>query len=173
MNRPKKFLWGTGIVVGVLAVATAAFAAGRPTPEPAPAGMAGFFQSLTAEQQTAIQKLVVEHEKKIIPLRAELEIKRLELQTLITEEASEQKLNAKIEEIGMVQTEFQKQHVGLGIGIRKLLTAEQKAKFDVRHLRRLLGRGPGWMDPGEFPPDGMLPGFGEGPGRAGGGHQGQ
>jgi Spy/CpxP family protein refolding chaperone len=171
MNRPKKSMLGTGLVVGVLTVISSAFAAGKgPMSEPAPEGIHGFFQSLSADQQAAIGKLMLEHEKKIIALRAEIETKQLELYSLITEEASETKIDAKIEEIGKIRTGLEKQHVSLGLKIRKLLTAEQKAKFDALHLMRSMGGG-GFrpMGPGGFPPEGMHPGPGGGPVPMGGG----
>lgn len=89
---------------------------------------------LTTEQLGKIQKLKLEHQKAVLPLQMQLQTKRLELQTLIIEDASWKKIVEKIEEIGKIRIEIQKKQVAQQVAIRNLLTDEQKVHFDARRF---------------------------------------
>ena len=64
--------------------------------------------NLTAEQISKIQKLKLEFQKEILPLRQKMQTIRLEMRTLISEGADQKKLEAKIEESGKIRIEIQK-----------------------------------------------------------------
>ncbi|MBE0460675.1 MAG: periplasmic heavy metal sensor [Candidatus Aminicenantes bacterium] len=88
--------------------------------------------SLTTEQISKIQKLKLEHQKEILPLRQKMQTIHLELRALISEGADQKKLEAKIDESGKIRTEIQKKALAHHQEIRKLLTDEQKVYFDLR-----------------------------------------
>lgn len=94
---------------------------------------------LTTEQLSKMQKLRLEYQKDILPLRTQLQTKHLELHTLIIEDANSTKINTKIEEIGKIRTDLMKKQVALRVEIRKLLTKEQKTYFDARRFGRGYG----------------------------------
>jgi Spy/CpxP family protein refolding chaperone len=87
---------------------------------------------LSSEQISKIQKLKLGFQKEMLPLRTQLQTKRLELQTLIAENAEQKKLEAKIDEISKASAELMKKRIAHRQEIRKLLTDEQKAYFDLR-----------------------------------------
>jgi len=89
---------------------------------------------LTTDQLAKIQKLQLKHQKAVLPLQAQLQTKRLELYSLIIEDATWEKINTKIEEIGKIRADLQKKQVAHHVAIRKLLTDEQKVYFDAREL---------------------------------------
>jgi len=86
--------------------------------------------SLTTEQISKIQKLKLENQKEILPLRQKRQTIYLELRTLISEGADQKKLETKIDESGKIRTEIQKKALAHHQEIRKLLTDEQKVYFN-------------------------------------------
>lgn len=98
---------------------------------------------LSAEQMKSIQKLRLEHQKEVLPLRTKIKASGLDLKTLIMEDASQKQIERKIEEIGTFRTELMKLKVTHRMAIRNLLTDEQKVYFDMPHKGR---RGPGDRD---------------------------
>ncbi|MDZ7261791.1 MAG: Spy/CpxP family protein refolding chaperone [candidate division KSB1 bacterium] len=87
---------------------------------------------LTPEQSSKIQKLELEFQKNTLPLHTQLQTKQLELRTLIIENAELSKLEAKIDEISKARAELMKKRIAHRLEIRKLLTDEQKAHFDLQ-----------------------------------------
>ncbi len=82
--------------------------------------------NLTADQTVKFQKLALEHQKAMIPLKAELKTKQLDLRQLMMEGADQKKLEAKIDEIARASADLQKKcllHRSAALG---LLTADQK-----------------------------------------------
>ncbi|MEE4310406.1 MAG: periplasmic heavy metal sensor [candidate division KSB1 bacterium] len=98
---------------------------------------------LSADQMKSMQKLRLEHQKEVLPLRTKLQSGRLDLKTLIMEEASQKQIDRKIEEIGSFRTELMKLKVAHRMEIRNLLTDEQKVFFDMPRKGR---RGAGGRD---------------------------
>ncbi len=90
---------------------------------------------LTADQSKEIQKLTLENKKNLLHLRIKLQTQRLELQSLIMDEAGQGKIDQKIEEIGKIRTELMKNKVNHRVSIRKLLNDEQKVHFDMQGLK--------------------------------------
>ena len=103
----------------------------------------GAMPELTAEQTAKLQKLALEHQKAMIPLKAELKTKRLDFQQLMMEGADQKKLEAKIDEIAKANADIQKKcllHRSAALG---LLTAEQKKAMPQGCLTMGGGRGMG------------------------------
>ncbi|MBD3285200.1 periplasmic heavy metal sensor [candidate division WOR-3 bacterium] len=126
-------------------------------------------ETLTDEQKDAIRELHTEHQKKMIDHRAEMDEVMEELNDLYMENASESQIMNKIEEIGKLRTEADKERAKLALEVRDLLTEEQKQMLEeaggIMGLRGLMGGhgghgGPRGHHPGPRP--------GGGPGEPGG-----
>jgi len=94
---------------------------------------------LTPDQLKAIQKLQLEQQKEMLPLRTKLDAEELELKSMILEGSAQSKLDQKIEEIGAIKTNMMKNHVKHHLAMRNLLTDKQKVIFDAR--RMMFGKG--------------------------------
>ncbi|MBD3287872.1 periplasmic heavy metal sensor [candidate division KSB1 bacterium] len=108
---------------------------------------------LTEDQKSEIEKITLEHRKEMISMRADLKLQRLELQSMIREEADFNKIENKVEEVGKMRTEIQKKRIAHHLEIRSLLTDEQKKALDsakFNRSRRPLGRGFGKHHPKPF-----------------------
>lgn len=96
-------------------------------------GWMGITPPLTTEQMEKISALRIEHQKATVDLRADLQKKRLDLRTLMmASEPDQKKINAVIEEMGVLKTQLQKQRVAYWLKVRELLTPEQQASLKVR-----------------------------------------
>jgi Spy/CpxP family protein refolding chaperone len=93
--------------------------------------------NLTAEQVSKIQKLKLEFEKGMLPLRTKVQIMGLELRAMVAEGADIKKLEAKVDEVSKARADIQKKALAHHLQVRTLLTDEQKVYFDLR------GFGPG------------------------------
>lgn len=86
----------------------------------------GAMPELTADQTAKFQKLALEHQKAMIPLKANLKTKQLDLHELMMEGADQKKLEAKIDEIAKANADLQKKCLAHRSAALGLLTAEQK-----------------------------------------------
>jgi Spy/CpxP family protein refolding chaperone len=86
---------------------------------------------LNADQVKKIQKLRLDFQKEMLPLKTKIKAAKLELQSLILEEVDQKEIDQKIEEIGKMKIDLQKKRVAHQRAIRNLLTDEQKAMFDL------------------------------------------
>ena len=89
---------------------------------------------LTAEQKKQIQKLRLEHQKDVLPLKTKLKAAKLDMQSLILEEADQKTIDKKIEEIGKIKIELAKKKNAHRMKVRNLLTDEQKSVFDAHRM---------------------------------------
>lgn len=96
---------------------------------------------LTPDQLSKIEKLRLEHQKEMLPIRTKMQALRLDLRTMIMEEQDQKKIDDKIEEIGKIRTELMKKQVKHRLAIRSLLTDDQKVYFDAIGMK--LGK---WLD---------------------------
>jgi len=108
--------------------------------EPDPGTRIETLLDLSDEQKEKIEKLHLDLQKETLPVRNKIREKNAQLNTLVTEEAGQPKINTLIEEIGDLRTEFQKSRMNTHLKVRELLTDEQKVKFDNHFLNRF-GRG--------------------------------
>ncbi|HUV87827.1 MAG TPA: Spy/CpxP family protein refolding chaperone [bacterium] len=138
------------VVVGLMVVLAAAAGARHAGfgPEGAPGPKGAFIQDLSDEQRTAIREITLKHRKEMIPLRAEMETRNLELQELVGADADKDAIFAKLDEIGALRTEMMKKRMAMQLEIRAQLTDEQKEMFDQKHMMMGHmgaggGRGPG------------------------------
>ena len=85
---------------------------------------------LTAEQSAQIQALRDDFQKEIEPLQEELYTKGAEFRDLwLSSDPDQAALFAKQQEISQLQTGLWEKATILGLGIRKVLTAEQSAQL--------------------------------------------
>jgi Spy/CpxP family protein refolding chaperone len=92
---------------------------------------------LTPEQQKKIETIKAESDKKVVQYKADLKIKKAELDKLsIAETPSKKDIDAKIDEISVLKASIQKEKVGCRLLIREQLTPEQRVKFDAHHANK-------------------------------------
>jgi Spy/CpxP family protein refolding chaperone len=85
---------------------------------------------LTDEQQEAISDARVEAKKKIIPLKAEIGLKRIDLeQEMKKDELNRAKIMKKLKEINDLELKIKQAEVDARIKIHSLLTPEQREKL--------------------------------------------
>ena len=96
---------------------------------------------LNDEQKTQIEKLHLDLQKELLPTFNELREKNAQLNTLVSENESESKINQLIDEISELQATVRKGHINTHFKVRELLTDEQKIKFDTFSGNRLNGKG--------------------------------
>jgi len=97
--------------------------------------------NLTSDQIVKIQQLGFDFQNENLPLNTQIRTKQLELQTLMNGSVDQKKLEAKVDEINQLRTNFQKKWLAHQQNIRKLLTDDQKVWFDQRGF----GMGQGLM----------------------------
>lgn len=94
----------------------------------------GDMLNLTAEQKTQIEKLKTAHMKEMIGLKNQLKEKKAHLRTVTTVDKVDMvEVNKTIDEIGVIKTEMMKKKEAHKQEVRKLLTEEQRLKFDMHH----------------------------------------
>jgi Spy/CpxP family protein refolding chaperone len=121
-----------------------------------PRGSWGPALNLTAEQSQKIQAMREGFFKETLPLRNEMQIKKLELRTLWAQTNPDQdKILAKQREVNALRAQLQEKGTQHRLEMRKVLTPEQQAQLGAY--------GPGF-GPGFGPGKGMRGGFGPGHG---------
>lgn len=105
------------------------------------AKMAQYLQ-LSDEQQSNMAVLRLNHQKAVLPLKNVLNEKRAKLTTLSTAENADMKaINKLIDEIGLTKTDVAKLKAAHHQEVRKILTEEQRIKFDMQRQKKGNGHG--------------------------------
>ena len=151
------------LMVVVLAAGFALAQPGPTTSAPAPAtkmqapmgcgmqgmqGMQGMMHGaampdMTPEQLEKMDVLRTAHVKEMVPLRADLKVKEIELDALWrADEPDAKKIVAKVKEIGEIKEKIEIARINHQFEVRKLLTPEQ------RKAMKKMGMGPGMMGRG-------------------------
>ncbi len=145
------------IIVGSIAALVAAAAGVREAgvgAEGGPGPKAAFLQELSAEQRAAVRDIVVKYKKEMIPLRAEMETKRLEVEEMVRAEAGKDAIFAKLDEIAKLRGEMDKRRMAMRLEIRAQLTAAQKEMMDAAPpMMEHKGAGGPGHGPGPHGPD--------------------
>lgn len=144
------------VLTGGLVFAQAGTVAPAPAAKaqsPMPGGMRGMrgmmagqaMPDITPEQQGKIDALRTSHVKAMVPLRADLKVKGIELGALWrADEPDAKKIIAKVKEIGDIQEKLQIARINHQFEVRRLLTPEQrKAMGEMGMGRGMMGRGMG------------------------------
>jgi Spy/CpxP family protein refolding chaperone len=85
--------------------------------------------SLSDEQKGKLEKLHAEHLEIMVAAKAEMEKQALEMKALMKDPVDSKKIEAKIDEIAKMKADMQKKCLVHRLGVRALLTDEQKAKL--------------------------------------------
>jgi len=102
---------------------------------------------LTDAQRDNIEKLQLEHQKKVRLIHATLKEKRAHLETLrLADNPDTQKINKTIDEIAGMQADLMKERESHRQAVRSGLSEEQKAWFDSKPMHRRGFRGQGMME---------------------------
>lgn len=99
--------------------------------------------NVTPEQTAKMQRLMLEHQKAVLPLRSALKTKQLELRQMMIEKADQKSLEAKIDELAKARADIQKKCLAQRNEVRGLLTDEQKKAFDQKCAGMGCGAGMG------------------------------
>ena len=90
---------------------------------------------LTTEQQQKFQLIHFEHEKSMIKGRAEVQIKRLELEQLLSQpDFKEGEVRAKAQELQSLMAQQRQKSLDVFFQIRNLLTPEQCSRMPMRWM---------------------------------------
>ena len=93
--------------------------------------------NLTEQQQSRLREMGVEQQKKAIRLRADIQTKEIELHELLrVANPDRAAINAKIDEIGVLKAQTEKDSVAQRLAFEQLLTPEQKQKLRQPRERR-------------------------------------
>jgi Spy/CpxP family protein refolding chaperone len=125
------------VVLAVLAMTSLALAQGpRPMME-MQCGGGPCLPDLTEAQETQIEKSKLNLDKEILPLTADLDVKKAELDKLLLAEKPDKKaVYKKIDEIQTVKTKIKRLKVDHRLEVRALLTPEQRVVFDKQRSKR-------------------------------------
>lgn len=119
--------------------------------------------ALTKEQLKKMDEMRSAHQKEMIPLRAQVQVKQIELNELFDSDASLSTVNNKIDEISKLKTDIAKKQAAHRIAMRQLLTPEQREIWDSHPKMGMMGmRGKAMMERGAKMGR-MFNGQGEGP----------
>lgn len=89
---------------------------------------------LTEAQQEKINQINLEKRQKMTELRADVKIKKAELDKMrLSTETPEKDINAKVDEISVIKAEMQKERLAAERAIMNELTPEQQVKFKSHH----------------------------------------
>ena len=92
---------------------------------------------LTEAQETQIEKSKLNLDKEILPLTADLDVKRAELDKLLLAEKPDKKsVYKKIDEIQTVRTKLERLKVDHRLEVRAFLTPDQRVVFDKQRSKR-------------------------------------
>jgi Spy/CpxP family protein refolding chaperone len=95
-----------------------------------------FLPGLTQEQTKQIEQLKLKHMKDVLQMHNSLKEKQARLRTLETaEKADLTAINKIIDEITVIKSDIMKKRAAHHQEVRKLLTEEQRIKFDTRPLK--------------------------------------
>ena len=106
----------------------------------------GFLTDLTADQQKQIDALKLNLIKETINLKNQIEEKKAHITTISNgDNVDLAAVNKTFDELFALKAEIAKKHLAFQQEVRKLLTPEQKIKFDI-HISKAVGHGKGSGD---------------------------
>ena len=91
--------------------------------------------NLTDDQKAKMSDLKLALQKKLLPLKSDLQGKVTDLQLLKTENSPNlNRIDKLIDDIGKLRIKIQKEQVRHQLEVRKILTPEQRKRWDYRAL---------------------------------------
>ncbi len=94
---------------------------------------------LSDAQKEQLASLRLDHEKKCIPLQAEIKLARIELEESIGDNASERNIDKAVEQLLKKKNELFKLRIKHRLDMRNVLTDEQKAMLKEMRLESPMG----------------------------------
>jgi Spy/CpxP family protein refolding chaperone len=92
---------------------------------------------ITPEQRAKIEELKTKHLSASLELRAKIREKRAHIETLaLAEKPNQKEIDATIDEVAALSAELQKKRMAFRLGVRELLTPQQRVYFDQRLQRQ-------------------------------------
>jgi Spy/CpxP family protein refolding chaperone len=82
--------------------------------------------NLTDAQKEQLHQLQLDHQKKVIPLQADLKLARLDLDELINTDADAKKIDAAIKKVNEVKGQLFELRIKHQVAFRNILTDEQR-----------------------------------------------
>ena len=82
--------------------------------------------ALTKDQLKKMDDMRSTHRKEMIPIRAQVQVKQIELNQLFESDAAIGTINSKIDEISKLKTDMAKKQAAHRVAMRQLLTPEQR-----------------------------------------------
>jgi Spy/CpxP family protein refolding chaperone len=133
----QKIILRSVVVLAVLALTSMALAQGpHPKMKMIKSGGPCCIPDLTEEQQTQIDKLHLDLDKVVMPLKADLEVKKAELdKLLVTDKPDKKAVHKKIDEIYALKTKIKKTKVDNQLAVSALLTPDQRVAFHKHHSK--------------------------------------
>lgn len=106
--------------------------------------------ALTKDQLKKMADMRSAHRKEMIPIRAQLQVKNIELNELFGSDASIGTINSKIDEISKLKTDMAKKQAAHRVAMRQLLTPEQREIWNSRPkmMGKMGGHGKAMMERG-------------------------
>ena len=93
--------------------------------------------TLTEAQEKQLGKLKLDFKKKVLPLKARIKQAKIELALLVTaDKPNQDSINKKIDELLKLKGEKMRLKASHRIEVRKILTEEQRVKFDLHVLKK-------------------------------------
>lgn len=93
--------------------------------------------TLSDDQSKQVDQLKVDYKKKVYPVKAKIKQAKIDLALLIGSDKPKQKdIDKKIDEILKLKGEKMRLKSSYQVEVRKVLTAEQRANFDMKLLKK-------------------------------------
>jgi Spy/CpxP family protein refolding chaperone len=89
--------------------------------------------NLSDEQADQLHTLRIAHQKKMVPLRADLQLAQIELDELVRAGDSSKKLDAAIKKVNDLEGSLNELRIKHQIEVDKVLTEEQRRMMQMRH----------------------------------------
>ena len=91
-------------------------------------------EGLSEDQEKEVKDIHNKLEQDLLPIESDLEIKQAELKKLmIADKPNMTTIDAKLDEIGVLNTQMEKKRTKAHLKIRSMLPAEQRLQFDKMH----------------------------------------
>jgi len=99
----------------------------------------GFFKSLTKEQRTQLLTLRVAHKKTSLLKKINMKKIKVELGLLITsDKPNKAAITKKLDQLLAAKKKYKLAKIDHKIAVRKILTADQRKRFDMHVLRKMM-----------------------------------
>lgn len=126
------------LVALLLVFAVAYAASGRPRQDKpyasAPGlGMNARISDLSVEEQDKLYRAKLDHEKEVIPLRAEIRVLNMEIEEMIRDGKSGKELEARVDKLNELRASLNKQRIAHRLDVRESIGEERYQQLSMYH----------------------------------------